>query len=93
MIFICDTAYAGITFKPSIPMWDTWMIQVDDNYHLFYLSQGDIGRAVSKDLIHWEPLPAIKNMAPKGDWDERGMRMTGCTIKHGDTYYMSYWKE
>ena len=30
------------------------------------------------------------NMAKKGDWDERGMRMTGSTVKHGDTYYMAY---
>ena len=30
------------------------------------------------------------NMAKKGDWDEQGMRMTGSTVKHGDTYYMAY---
>ena len=38
VLFICTSyAHAGITFKSSIPMWDTWMIQVEDEYHLFYL--------------------------------------------------------
>ncbi len=91
ILVLCSSyVQGGITFRPSIRMWDTWMIQVGDDYHLFYLSRGDIGRAVSKDLIHWKPLPTIRNMAMEGDWDERGMRMTGCTIKHGDRYYMSY---
>ena len=81
---------AGITYKPLIPMWDTWIFQDGDDYHLFFLSKENIGRAVSKDLIHWKTLPAINNMAVKGDWDEQGMVKTGCTIKHGDTYYLSY---
>jgi beta-fructofuranosidase len=81
---------AGITYKPAIPMWDTWIYQEGDDYHLFFLSSGNIGRAVSKDLIHWETLPSIQNMAEEGDWDRQGMVKTGCTIKHGDTYYLSY---
>ena len=80
---------AGITYKPLIPMWDTWIFQDGDDYHLFFMSSGNIGRAVSKDLIHWKTLPTIMNMAEKGDWDEQGM-VTGCTVKHGDTYYMTY---
>ena len=79
-----------IGFVPPVPMWDTWILQEDNAFHLFYLSDGNIGRAVSHDMIHWEALPTIMNMAKKGDWDERGMRMTGSTVKHGDTYYMAY---
>ena len=84
---------AQIAFKPPINMWDTWIFQDDGEYHLFYLhglGGGNIGRAVSTDMIHWEVLPAIMNMAEEGDWDERGMVMTGNTEKHGNTYYMSY---
>ena len=71
-------------------MWDTWVLQDGDEYHLFFLSGGSIGHAVSKDLIHWKHLPPIRNMAKKGDWDAGGMRMTGCTVKHKDKYYLSY---
>ena len=82
---------AQIAFKPpSIPMWDTWISEEDGEYHLFYLSGGNLGRAMSTDMIHWEALPSIKIDAKKGDWDERGARMTGCTVKQGDTYYITY---
>ena len=93
LLFILGTPsflLGQIGFVPPVPMWDTWILQEDNAFHLFYLSDGNIGRAVSHDMIHWEALPTIMNMAKKGDWDERGMRMTGSTVKHGDTYYMAY---
>lgn len=71
-------------------MWDTWLYQDGKDYHLFFLSGGRIGRAVSQNLIDWKHLPPINNMAQEGDWDESGMRLTGCTVKHQDKYYMSY---
>ena len=71
-------------------MWDSWLFQEGDDYHLFFLSKGDIGRAVSQDLIHWKHLPKIPNMAASDDWDNSGMRMTGCTVKHNGKYYLSY---
>jgi beta-fructofuranosidase len=74
----------------SEPMWDTWLYQEDGDYHLFFLSGGRIGRAVSQNLIDWGHLPPIDNTAKEGDWDESGMKMTGCTIRHKDKYYMSY---
>ena len=74
----------------SEPMWDTWLYQDGKDYHLFFLSGGRIGRAVSQNLIDWKHLPPIDNMVQKGDWDESGMRLTGCTVKHIDKYYMSY---
>ncbi len=91
LVIKCHLIQAQIAFRPpSIPMWDTWIYEEDGDYHLFYLSGGNIGRAVSTDMIRWKALPTIKNMAEKGDWDQRGMAMTGNTVKHGNTYYMSY---
>ena len=82
---------AQIAFKPpSIPMWDTWIYEEYGVYHLFYLSEGNLGRAMSTDMLHWDALPSIKLDAKKGDWDESGARMTGCTVKQGDTYYITY---
>lgn len=90
-VCICS---AGVVYQSPEKMWDTWVLDNDGEYHLFFLSRdngiGNIGRAVSKDLIHWKHLPPIKNMAKKGDWDELGMMMTGCTVKHGNKYYLSY---
>lgn len=74
----------------SEAMWDTWLYQDGKDYHLFFLSGGRIGCAVSQNLIDWKHLPPINNIAQKGDWDESGMRLTGCTVKHQDKYYMSY---
>jgi beta-fructofuranosidase len=83
-------AIAGVVYQSPEKMWDTWLLRNGEDYHLFFLSKGNIGRAVSKDLIHWEHLPPIENMAREGDWDADGMMMTGCTVKQGDTYYLAY---
>ena len=90
IIFIAFDGFTQVVYEPSEPMWDTWVFKDGSEYHLFFLSKGNIGRAVSRDLIHWEHLPPIKNMAKKGDWDEKGMLMTGSTVKHGNKYYLSY---
>ena len=81
---------AGTVYIPPEGMWDTWVMQDGDDYHLFFLSGGNIGRAVSKDLIHWQHLPPIKKLGKKGGWDESGMMMTGSTVKHGDKYYLCF---
>ncbi len=76
----------------SEPMWDTWLYQNGEIYHLFFLAlaEGRIGRASSKNLIDWDYLPPIENIAKKGGWNETGMNYTGCTVKHKDKYYMSF---
>lgn len=84
---ICN---AALVYEPPEGMWDTWVLQDGEEYHLFFLSGGNIGRAVSKDLIHWKHLPPIKNLAQKGDWDGGGMSMTGSTVRHGGKYYLCY---
>jgi len=81
---------AGLVYDPPEGMWDTWVLQDGEDYHLFFLAGGNIGRAVSKDLIHWKHLPPIMKMGQKGDWDGGGMSMTGSTVRHGDTYYLCY---
>ena len=94
--FLHGVSLGGITYFPPDAMWDTWIYQEGDEYHLFYmygLMSKDIGRAVSKDLIHWKTLPKIKNTSQPGDWDEKGMRTTGWTVKVGNKYYMSYGTE
>lgn len=91
LILFIPCIKAQIAFKPpSIPMWDTWIFEEEGVYHLFYLSKGDIGRAESVDMIHWSALPSIKIESEKGDWDEGGVRKTGCTVKVGDDYYITY---
>ncbi|MEI6234797.1 MAG: hypothetical protein WCT04_17220 [Planctomycetota bacterium] len=90
---IVSTATAGTVFVPKRGewMWDTWVLQNGEDYHLFFLSKdGGLGRAESKDLIHWTQLPMIPNLAKKGDWDEKGMLLTGSTVKHNGKYYLSY---
>ena len=83
-------AMAGTVYQSPEGMWDTWLLQDGEDYHLFFLSGGNIGRAVSKDLIHWKHLPPIKKLGKKGGWDASGMMMTGSTVKHGDKYYLCF---
>ena len=92
-LLLATTGTAGTVFVPKngVWMWDTWVMQDGPDYHLFYLSkEGGLGRAVSQDLIHWTQLPMIPNLAKPGDWDEKGMLLTGCTIKHNGKYYITY---
>jgi len=90
---LVTTATAGTVYIPKRGewMWDTWVMRDGPDYQLFYLSRdGGLGRAVSQDLIHWTQLPMIPNLAKPGDWDEKGMLLTGCTVKHNGKYYITY---
>lgn len=89
-------AFAQI-YQPPKPysMWDTWLFPDGDAYHLFFLQSepgvtwNTIGRAVSEDLVHWTPLPAIPSKGPKGSWDE-APTLTGMTVKHAGRYITFY---
>ena len=76
-------------------MWDTWVFQKGDEYHLFFLQSypgkiwDSIGRAVSKDLIHWQTLPPMLTQGPPGAWDS-GPTLTGITVESGGKYLMFY---
>ncbi len=72
-------------------MWDTWLTKEGDEYHLFFLQRKltNIGRAVSKDLVSWTPLPDIDTKAPPGHWDSDRAK-TGMCVKDGDRYVCFY---
>ena len=93
ILLLTATGMAGTVFVPKdgVWMWDTWVFQDGSEYQLFYLSKaGGLGRAVSPDLIHWTQLLMITNMAKLGDWDEKGMLLTGSTVKYAGKYYIAY---
>lgn len=83
-------------------VWDFWLIQQADDYHLFYLqaertphdpelrhASAMVGHAVSKDLTQWEVLPDALIPGPTGSWDDRAI-WTGCVVQREDLYYMFY---
>jgi len=72
-------------------MWDTWLMKDGDEYHLFFLQRKltNIGRAVSKDLVSWTPLPDIDTKAPPGHWDSDRAK-TGMCVKDGERYMCFY---
>lgn len=88
---------AALVYEPpaGTSMWDTWIFCEGDEAHLFYLRSevgrrwNSIGHAVSKDMVHWRELPPIPTQGPEGSWDH-ALTLTGCTVKHGDTYYLFY---
>ncbi len=79
--------------KPPRTVWDSWLFRDGQDYHLFYL-QGPsddrhIGRAVSRDLLHWKQLPWIDSVDHGDGWD-RKITHTGWTVKIGDRYACLY---
>jgi sialate O-acetylesterase len=88
---------AALVYEPpaGTSMWDAWIFCEGDEAHLFYLRSevgrrwNSIGHAVSKDMVHWRELPPIPTQGPEGSWDH-ALTLTGCTVKHGDTYYLFY---
>ena len=79
--------------KPPRTVWDSWLFRNGEDYHLFYL-QGPrddrhIGRAVSKDLLHWKRLPWIDSVDKGNGWD-RKITHTGWTVKIGERYACLY---
>jgi beta-fructofuranosidase len=83
-------------------VWDLWLAERDDEYHLFYLQApkalGDeklrhahatIGHAVSRDLISWSVLPDALGPGSAGAWDDLAT-WTGSVIADRGTWYMLY---
>lgn len=61
------------------------------DFQLFFLQRKltNIGRAVSKDLVSWTPLPDIDTKAPPGHWDSDRAK-TGMCVKDGERYVCFY---
>ncbi len=84
-------------YQPPAPrsMWDTWIFADNGEYQLFFLQSdpgqvwNTIGRAVSRDLVHWTTLPAIQTKGAPGTWDFEPT-LTGITLKQGGRYVMFY---
>ena len=68
---------------------DTWYLQRDGLTHMFVLSGGGVGHAISSDLIHWDEQPMALHKGPPGSYDEEDL-WTGCTVEHGGTIYLYY---
>lgn len=87
-------------YQPPEPygMWDTWLLPNGSEYHLFFMQTDSgqpanewstLGRAVSTDLVHWQPLPPLPVKGPPGAWDHYPV-MTGTTVKVGDRFALFY---
>lgn len=68
-------------------LWDTLLIENEGVFHLFFLSNGDLGHAISFDLAHWTEVEPI-SFKENGTWHERGVLLTGSVLKiNGNFYY------
>ncbi|MFB0833429.1 glycosyl hydrolase family 32 [Arthrobacter halodurans] len=84
-------------------VWDSWIADDGENYHLFFLrasrSLADpqkrhhravIGHAVSADLEEWELLPDALRAADTPAWDDLAT-WTGSTVRAADgTWHLFY---
>jgi beta-fructofuranosidase len=95
-VLLASVSCAQVYLPPAPKlMWDTWVFRKGDEFHMFYLQNDpgkiwdSIGRAVSKDLIHWKTLPTIETQGAAGTWDS-GPTLTGITVESGGKYLMFY---
>lgn len=84
-------------------VWDSWMADDGENYHLFFLRasralhdpqkrhfRASIGHARSRDLENWELLPDALVAGEETAWDDKAT-WTGCTVQGPNgTWYLFY---
>lgn len=74
-------------FRPENgSMWDTTVLIEDGIYHIFYLSSGNVGHVSTKDFLHFKKYPQINGFGKKGEWNERGLPLTGSIVKTKEGY-------
>ncbi|MHA7273876.1 glycosyl hydrolase family 32 [Arthrobacter sp. TMT4-20] len=93
-----------MTFRlPDHWVWDSWLADDGENYHLFFLRASralidpdrrhhgaSIGHAVSADLEEWTLLPDALTAAGAPAWDDLAT-WTGCTVRGTDgTWHLFY---
>lgn len=72
-------------------LWDTTLFFWNDKFHMFYLNQnesGTLGHAVSKNLIRWVEKDLINLQGTPGSWNEKGVPLTGCIVRHKNLFYL-----
>jgi beta-fructofuranosidase len=81
---------------PTRSLWDTWLFQQGDVFHLFHLQRqrnevgcSSIGHAITRDWLHWQTLPPVLEQGSGTSWDA-GPLMTGMTFVHDGRYYLIY---
>ncbi|MBO0594907.1 glycosyl hydrolase family 32 [Nesterenkonia sp. E16_7] len=93
-----------MTFRlPDAWVWDSWLADDGENYHLFFLRasralqnpdarhhRASIGHATSVDLQDWTPLPDALTASDGPTWDDLAT-WTGCTVRGPDgTWHLFY---
>lgn len=89
-------------FAPSDRyVWDFWLCEAPDGYHLFFLQaprhlaaterhdHATIGHAVSPDLVRWTDLGTALTPGDVGAWDDLAL-WTGSVVRRGSQYYLFY---
>ena len=84
-------------------VWDFWIADDGDRYHLFYLhaptALGDerlrhrnarIGHAVSHDLREWEDLGEVLGPGAPDDFDATAV-WTGCIVRDADGLWRMFY--
>lgn len=77
-------------YQPQKPkrMWDCTLYYEALNYHIFFLSNGNIGHVTTSDFIHYKEYPDIIGFGKKGSWNENGVPLTGTLVKDNNVYKM-----
>ena len=77
-------------YRPPRPkkMWDCTVYYEEPNYHIFYLSSGNIGHISTEDFVHYKEFPDINGFGEKGCWNQDGVPLTGTLVKTGNVYKM-----
>ncbi len=82
-------------------MLDAYVVLHQNRYHLFYTQQpadipfdyamrkGNIGHAVSDDLLHWQECEPALNPGTEGRFDDRAVWI-GCVYGFDNVFYMFY---